>query len=332
MADWEDFTQKFLSLPMIIPKEDEEITHYYEGVKFLKVMPASALKEIRTFEVRSDDIYLISYPKAGTTWMQQIVSQIVDGEKENNNQTHLFFKFPFLEITWVNHHSQIGLIPPSHKILESMPSPRMIKTHLPSQLLPQQIFERKPKILYIARNPKDVLVSYYHFHNTDVTLPTYKTWDDFFQDFISGDVAHGPWFEHNLFWWQHRHDPNVLFLKYEDMKHDLKGAIIQVADYLGRTFPDDVLDKMVEKCTFKSMKKNPACNPDSLGYNIDDIENGKKEADIKKEVQEDQQTSFLRKGTVGDWRNHFTVAQNDIFDKLYTDKMSGSDLVFDFGS
>ncbi len=50
---------------MVLPKEDEDITHYYEGVKFLKVMPAASLKEIKTFEVRPDDIYLVSYPKAG---------------------------------------------------------------------------------------------------------------------------------------------------------------------------------------------------------------------------------------------------------------------------
>ena len=50
---------------MIMPDEDEELTHVYEGIRFLNIMPASALKEIKTFEVRQDDLYLISYPKAG---------------------------------------------------------------------------------------------------------------------------------------------------------------------------------------------------------------------------------------------------------------------------
>ena len=90
---------------------------------------------------------------------------------------------------------QIGLIPPSHKILEQLPSPRMIKTHLQIQFLPQEIFEKKPKIIYIARNPKDVIVSDYHFHNTDVMLPTYKSWDDFVNDFMKGD---GKFFSHQF--------------------------------------------------------------------------------------------------------------------------------------
>ena len=68
-----------------------------------------------------------------------------------------------------------------------MKSPRMIKTHLPSHLLPGQIFEKKPKVIYIARNPKDIMVSYYNMHNLDVTLPSYKSWNDFFDKFIRGD-------------------------------------------------------------------------------------------------------------------------------------------------
>ena len=62
----------------------------------------------------------------------------------------------------------------------------MIKTHLPGDLLPPQIFEKKPKVVYVGRNPKDCAVSFYHFHNLDMTLPSYKTWDDFFKEFYDG--------------------------------------------------------------------------------------------------------------------------------------------------
>ena len=75
---------------------------------------------------------------------------------------------------------------------------------------------------------------------------------------------------------------------------DLKGTIVQVADYLGHKFSDDVLDQMVNNCTFKSMKKNPDCNPDSLGFNEEEIK-GEKKTTIGKE-EEDKQSSFMRKG------------------------------------
>ena len=75
---------------------------------------------------------------------------------------------------------------------------------------------------------------------------------------------------------------------------DLKGTIVQVAGYLGHKFSDDVLDQMVNICTFKSMKKNPDCNPDSLGFNEEEIK-GEKKTTIGKE-EEDKQSSFMRKG------------------------------------
>ena len=60
-----DFTDRFLALPKVQPAEDDELTHVYEGIRFLKVMPASSIKDIKTFDVRSEDLFLISYPKAG---------------------------------------------------------------------------------------------------------------------------------------------------------------------------------------------------------------------------------------------------------------------------
>ncbi len=54
-------------------------------------------------------------------------------------------------------------------------------------MLPQQLFEKKPKVIYIARNPKDLAVSYFHMHQKDITLQTYKDWESFINDFITGN-------------------------------------------------------------------------------------------------------------------------------------------------
>ena len=82
---------------------------------------------------------------------------------------------------------QLDLLPPTHKLVEKMPSPRTIKTHLPGAMLPTQLFDKQPKIIYIARNPKDIAVSYYHMHQKDITLQTYKDWSTFIHHFIIGD-------------------------------------------------------------------------------------------------------------------------------------------------
>ena len=78
-------------------------------------------------------------------------------------------------------------MPPTHEIIDRIvSSPRTIKTHLPGHLLPPDILRQKSKIVYVARNPKDVAVSYYYFHKWIVSLPEYETWDEFFEDFMAG--------------------------------------------------------------------------------------------------------------------------------------------------
>ena len=79
------------------------------------------------------------------------------------------------------------MIPPTHTLLERMSrtSPRLIKTHLPPALLPRALREAsRPKVVYVARNPKDVAVSYYHMHQFDTTLQTYPNWSNFLERFM----------------------------------------------------------------------------------------------------------------------------------------------------
>ncbi len=67
-----------------------------------------------------------------------------------------------------------------------MPSPRLLKFHLPAHLLPPSIFAKKAKIVYVARNPKDLAVSFYNFHKYIPFLPKYDSWDQFFDDYMTG--------------------------------------------------------------------------------------------------------------------------------------------------
>lgn len=335
--DWQEFGAQVAALPQVLPEDDDELTYLYEGTRLLKVSPEQTMDDMKTFKVRDDDLYLISYPKAGTTWTQEIISMVThNGDEEEVNKTHVFYRFPFLEMSWVSHYSQVDQLTPTHKIIEKMDSPRMIKTHLPDDLLPPEIHTKKPKVVYVARNPKDCAVSFYHFHNLDMTLQSYKCWADFFQEFHDGTEYNGSWFNHNLYWWSKRHDPNVLFLKYEEMKKDLKGAVKQIADFLGKVLSDDVIDVIADHCTFAKMKKNPCTNPDTLGFNNnnegettpDTLSFNNNEGETEKKTT--QQPSFMRKGKVGDWKNYFTVAQNDMFDQLCNAKLAGTGLNFDY--
>ena len=76
--------------------------------------------------------------------------------------------------------------PTPNNIMKMMPSPRFLKSHLPVHLLPPDILTKKAKIVYVARNPKDMAVSFFNFHQWQIKLPKYDSWDKFFDDFMAG--------------------------------------------------------------------------------------------------------------------------------------------------
>ncbi|XP_070560022.1 sulfotransferase 1C2-like isoform X2 [Ptychodera flava] len=101
--------------------------------------------------------------------------------------------------------------------MERIPRPRVLKSHLPYSLFPPQALRKKCKIVYIARNPKDVVVSYRHNMKIMPALFNYSgPWDTFYRTFVSGKLCYGDWFDHVTGWWKHKDDSNILFLKYED--------------------------------------------------------------------------------------------------------------------
>ncbi|XP_072025010.1 sulfotransferase 1A2-like [Amphiura filiformis] len=324
---------KLTSLPVVPRSEDEDLLHRYKGVPYIRTFPMEALECMETFEVRSDDLFLITYPKAGTTWTQEIISMVMSGANEEELiKTHLFFRFPFLEMNWASHYSQCDQVPSVYKFLHKVPSPRTIKTHLTMDHLPHQLFTKKPKVIYVARNPKDVAVSFFHMHHHFNILPYYSDFSRFLSDCMKGEekclisflqisVHCGSWYEHTLSWWQKRNEPNVLFLKYEDMKQDLRKAVKQIANFLDCKMSEEAVELTVRHCSFESMKQNRSANPDYLEFFAGDSEG---------EKTIEPNASFIRKGTVGDWKNYFTVSQNEAFDADYKTKMEGTELTFDF--
>ncbi|XP_072041098.1 sulfotransferase 1C3-like [Amphiura filiformis] len=239
------------------------------------------------------------------------------------------------EDIFVVSYAKAGMIPETYEIVDKMKSPRTIKSHLSGHLLPPDVFKKKARIVYVARNPKDMCVSYYYFHIMVPNLPTPKSRNEFFEDFFAGKITYGPWWEHYLFYWNLRHESNVLFVKFEEMKKDLKSVVEDVAKFLIYTLFDDVINGIVDHCSFASMQKNPMTNPDTILKTVRmPQDQRKKDLDSKDgvtvEEPKQEKSPFMRKGKVGDWRNHFTVAQNEAFDVFMQEKLAGSGLVFEY--
>jgi hypothetical protein len=167
------------------------------------------------------------------------------------------------------------------------------------------------KYIYVARNPKDVAVSFYHH---DRSKSDYAgSWDEDFTLFVEGKVMYGSYFEHVLPWWQaSQKADNILFLKYEDMKRDLAAVVRQITNFIDVPLNQTLLGRVLAGSNFGAMKTNKNTNFNWV-------------------PQQEGVPKHYRKGIIGDWRKQFSTEQNELFDKVYIQEMFGSNLRFDFG-
>ncbi|XP_005372261.1 amine sulfotransferase-like [Microtus ochrogaster] len=180
----------------------------FKGYNFERsLVDMNTVENMDDQEIRDDDVFIVTYPKSGTIWTQQILSLIYfEGHRNNTENIQTVDRAPFFEYN-------------IHNVdYAKMPSPRIFCSHLPYYLVPKVFKNKKVKILYIYRNPKDVLTSYFHFSNLIVLLEASNSVETFMQTFLDGRVVGSNWFDHIRGWYEHRHDFNIMFLSYEDMK------------------------------------------------------------------------------------------------------------------
>lgn len=188
------------------------------------------------FKPRDDDIFVTTYPKAGTSLMQMMVYQLTtDGDL---SFSHIDAVAPFFMPAAVYH---------PHRI-EALAPPRIFKTHLRWRDLP-----RRGRFIYVVRNAFDTCLSYYH-HLTP--YPCSASLDRFVNRFVAGELPYGSWFGHLTAWRPYRNHPHVLTLRYEALREDLTATILQVAQFLGVACPPRVLRRVQERCSFAFMKRH----------------------------------------------------------------------------
>ncbi|XP_012381791.1 sulfotransferase 1A1 isoform X2 [Dasypus novemcinctus] len=278
---------------------------YVKGVPFIKYF-AEALGPLQSFQAWPDDVLISTYPKSGTTWVSEILDMIYqEGDLKKCQRAPILMRVPFLEF------SAPGM-PSGLESVKDVPAPRLLKTHLPVALLPQTLLDQKVKVVYMARNAKDVAVSYYHFYHMAKVHPDPGTWDSFLEKFMAGKVSYGSWYQHVQEWWELSQTHPILYLFYEDMKENPKREIQKILEFVGRSLPEATVDHIVEHTSFKKMKNNSMTNYSTAPLSLMDH----------------RISAFMRKGTPGDWKNTFTVAQNERFDAHYAEKMAGSNVKF----
>uniref|UniRef100_I3KKX3 Sulfotransferase n=1 Tax=Oreochromis niloticus TaxID=8128 RepID=I3KKX3_ORENI len=295
-------------------------------------------ENVQNFQARPDDILIATYPKAGTTWVSQILDLLYFGQTcpERHNNIPIYERVPFLEIAipsldlgyqsvislWLCYHVTCfpyqrfpySMFTPhaGKDLADKLPTtPRLIKTHFPVQFVPKSFWEQNCRIVYVARNAKDNMVSYFHFDRMNVVEPEAGEWNNYFHRFLEGQMVFGSWYEHVRGWWEKKQScSNILYLFYEDLIEDTEQELVRICSFLGLSPTTELKKQVTEKVQFDNMKNNKMVNGSA------------------DEVFDLKISPFMRKGRVGDWKNHFTVQQDEQFNEDYKKKMKNTDLQF----
>ncbi|GJN25180.1 hypothetical protein PR202_gb12974 [Eleusine coracana subsp. coracana] len=194
-------------------------------------------------------------------------------------------------------------------VFASLPSSRVLATHLPHHLLPERI----GRVVYVCRDPKDALVSGWLFTRS---APPH-TLEEAFELFCDGRCVCGPQWRHVLGYWEasRRWPDKVLFLRYEEMLLDPAGNVRRLAEFMGRPFSVDeeaagTVDAVVELCSIDSLKKSTASASGAM------TELGVRHG------------SFFRKGAAEGWRDHLTPEMAERLDAVVAQALQGSGLTF----
>ena len=165
------------------------------------------------FTVLPDDLFVVGYPKSGTTWVQRIMTLIRQGGEEStapirNLIPFLDFGKDIAKVRSFNTTEQLLLyssvyVTCIYRICNVHVS--YFKSHIPYRMMAGgQPAQSVAKYIYVARNPKDVAVSFFHFARHLKNLQFSGDWNCFYDLFMKGDVGYGLWFDHVLEWWKHK--------------------------------------------------------------------------------------------------------------------------------
>ncbi|RZB73452.1 Sulfotransfer 1 domain containing protein [Asbolus verrucosus] len=171
--------------------------------------------------------------------------------------------------------------------------------------------DAKLQIIYVARDPKDTCISYYH--HSKLMEGFTGDFGEFCELFLAGKVNFGPYWGHVLPFWEIRNSPNFLFLKYEDMKSNLGKVIKQVSEFLERPLGDEQIEILTKHLSFESMKANPAVNYEMV-------------CDLNKRFKLiEHEGVFMRSGTVGGYKAVMSPEVIERFDEWIKENTQGTD-------
>ncbi|XP_055828816.1 flavonol sulfotransferase-like [Solanum dulcamara] len=300
-----------------LSKEKGWMTEYLYQYKSFWFTPA-AIKGVKRakqcFKAQPTDILLSTSPKSGTTWFKALIFSLMNRDRFDFSSHPLLTKGPHECIPFLEAIIQDETSYQDYRISFS---PRcLFATHIPYSLLPASVMSSGCKIVYVFREAKDVLVSNWHYMKKIrlKELPSFPI-EDAFDLFCKGVSHYGSFWDHVSDYWKAslENPDKVLFLTYEDMKKDPVVCLTQLAKFLDKPFcleeeREEVVQGIVRLCSFENMS--------SLEVNQTGVQHFSPQLAV-------ENRNFLRKGQVGDWRNHLTQEMAEQLDEITRQKLCG---------
>jgi aryl sulfotransferase len=260
------------------------------------------------FAFRDDDIVISTYAKAGTTWTQQIIAQLIFQGDES------------IPVNQISPWWDMRIVPPQvREAVEAQTHRRMLKTHLPVDAL---TMSPRAKYLYVARDGRDVVWSLYN-HHSHFKPETYDLFNgtpglvgeplprpdpdilSYFQTWLQRDgFPFWSFWENISSWWAARHAANVMLVHFNNLKADLAGEMAAIADFLEIEVAPSLWPTLVEHCTFDYMKAH-----------------SERYAPMGGHPWEGGGETFINKGTNGRWRDVLTPADSLAYERMAQEKL-----------
>ncbi|KAK1361662.1 Sulfotransferase [Heracleum sosnowskyi] len=257
------FSQEFLSS---LPEEKglvEDFAYQYQGSWYTPILLQGVIDCQLHFQPRENDVFLVTAPKSGTTWLKAILYALINRQIHHPQDAHhpLLNKtphqlVPFFELTKSSEYDSFF----------SDSSRRIFACHIPIASLPKSITEddgsTNIKIVFLCRDIKDNFASLYHFSNNTNLGSTFLSLEETFDLYCKGVTAGGPIWDQILGYWKESlESPNkVLFMRYEELKSEPHVQLKRLAQFLGKPFSteeeiSDMIEQIISLCSFGNMSK-----------------------------------------------------------------------------
>lgn len=289
----------------------------------LKIRPFSGvsgtskfLDAILDFDVRSDDVFVCSMPKCGSSWVQTIVWLLKHNlnyeTTRSNDSENLICSFnraqgldkrtDLFDSGETNAMQQNAAKKEAYNdLFETYQSPRVFKSFYPVYFLPKAIWSQSNKVIYVVRNPKDMICSEYHFLRNTFFFNAHFAMDDIVNGIVNDAWSISPRSDHIINYWNvSKHLPNVMFIAYEDLVTDAFLNIKKISKFLECKYTDQQLMELKEYVSFDNMRKIKTINRENYVASI--------EKHVGK-TRPDAEFKFLRKGKVGGYRDDLNDEQ-----------------------